>query len=297
MTGYQTLADSMNRNDASGDGIMPSRNTIQQCSEAIATGTKLVVTPTVDADHRIYRVNLIDELISITNLDFIQSNQKVSADLVSEHLDTSYEGEPEWRDCIVRIDISNSIVMEEIRNKAIDINFSCDGFELASASNGGVGFIATFKGKEVLSHLNKDYNIQKDNPEFGDRAGCHSINSVLFQGLAIGPDNFETSKRLTEKSFKLVQEMHRPGRIFYNPENKMYFAFKFSITLDKKEANQLTVTGGGTYLTKFFDIYTDDNQETRGLMSWRQCDDCFQKGNVYDMDMYTSCLMILIIVV
>ena len=27
--------------------------------------------------------------------------------------------------------------------------------------------------------------------------GCHLINSTLFQGLAIGPDTFENSERLT----------------------------------------------------------------------------------------------------
>ena len=28
-----------------------------------------------------------------------------------------------------------------------------------------------FKGPKMLSKLNKDYNKQKDNPEYGDRAG------------------------------------------------------------------------------------------------------------------------------
>jgi hypothetical protein len=53
-----------------------------------------------------------------------------------------------------------------------------------------------------------------------------------------------------------------------------------SITVDKKEGNQLTVTGGGSYMTKFFDIYTDDNLETKGRLNWRQCDTCFSKGNI-----------------
>ena len=88
------------------------------------------------------------------------------------------------------------------------------------------------------------------------------------------------SRRLTEASFKIIQEMHRPGILFYNPETKLYYSFKNSITVDKKEGNQLTVTGGGSYMTKFFDIYTDDNQETRGIQTWRQCDRCFIKGNM-----------------
>ena len=107
---------------------------------------------------------------------------------------------------------------------------------------------------------------------------------MLFQGLAIGPDNFEMSQRLTEASFKIVQEMHRPGILFYNPETRLYYSFKNSITVDKKEGNQLTVIGGGSYMTKFFDIYTDDNQETKGIPTWRQCDRCFLKGNIkYDL--------------
>jgi hypothetical protein len=171
--------------------------------------------------------------------------------------------------------------MATIKDKSIDINFSCDGFELASAANGGVGFILIFKGKEMLQIINKDYKNQKNDPEFGDRAGCHSVNSVLFQGFAIGKDNFETSRRLTEKSLKLVQELHRPGIIFRNPNTGCYFAFKTSITVDKKEGCQITMTGGGTYLTKFFDIYTDDNQENKGYPSWRMCDECFRKGKSY----------------
>ena len=110
--------------------------------------------------------------------------------------------------------------------------------------------------------------------------GCHSINSILFQGLAIGPDNYENSKRLTEATLTLVQELHRPGRLFFNPDNGKYFAFKMSITVDKKEANQLTVTGGGTYLTKLFDVYTDDNSDYKGFMSWRQCIPCYLQGNI-----------------
>jgi len=109
--------------------------------------------------------------------------------------------------------------------------------------------------------------------------GAHSITSVLFQGLAIGPDNHDISERLTKPTFKLAQELHRNGMLFYNKDQDEYFKIKLSITVDKKELNQLTVTGGGTYLTKFFDVYTDDNQETKGFMSWRQCEACYQKGN------------------
>jgi hypothetical protein len=96
--------------------------------------------------------------------------------------------------------------------------------------------------------------------------------------LAIGPDTYENSKRLAEATLKLTQELARPGIIFYDVETDQFYAFKTSITVDKKEGNQLTVTGGGSYMTKFFDIYTDDNQETKGLLNWRQCDTCFSKG-------------------
>jgi len=111
-------------------------------------------------------------------------------------------------------------------------------------------------------------------------AGCHSINSTLFQGFAIGPDNHETSRRLIENTVNLLQELHRPGRVFYNKEKKKYFAFKLSITVDKKEANQATVTGGGSYFTNFFDVYTDDNKENKGSLVWRMCELCYEKGNI-----------------
>ena len=76
-----------------------------------------------------------------------------------------------------------------------------------------------------------------------------------------------------------MQELHRPGVVFFNNVTKKYYSFKLSITVDKKEGNQLTVTGGGSYLTFFFDIYTDDNKETKGLPTWMQCSHCFLKGN------------------
>jgi hypothetical protein len=101
--------------------------------------------------------------------------------------------------------------MAEIKCKAIDINHSVDGFEMGHVSYGGVGHIMSFKGPEMLSQINKDYEKEKE--AFGERAGCHSMNSTLFQGLAIGKDNFPTSKRLAEKTFKLLQELHRPGRL------------------------------------------------------------------------------------
>jgi len=72
-------------------------------------------------------------------------------------------------------------------------------------------------------------------------------------------------------------------RLFYKKEVKEYYAFKLSITVDKKEGNSVTQTGGGSYLTNFFDFYTDDNQETKGTMSWRQCDQCFAKGYFYSL--------------
>ena len=280
LTGYQTIADSMNRNEASGDGIMPSRNAVQECGNEIAEGTKAVVAPIVDEVHHVYRVNLVDELLNICNAEYVRRDLSLSAELISPHLDSTYICAEEWRGCVVKLNTSNKHLMAYIGSRAIDLNHSCDGFELASSSNGGVGVIITFKGRAILRYLNKDYEIQKDNPEYGDRAGCHSINSVLFQALGIGADDYEMSKLLTEVSFKLVQELHRPGRLFYHKELDLYFYFKNSITVDKKEGNQITATGGGTYMTNFFDIYTDDNQETKGFMSWRQCDDCYQKGKV-----------------
>lgn len=278
-TGFQVVSDTVNRNCESGKGMLPSRNAIQQCGEEIAAGTETKVPAIFDENRRIYHVNLVDELMNITGMKFIQKNQSLTADLVMNNLDPEYQCDADWKGCVVKVNMKNDpILVAEILAKAIDMNYSCDGFELASASNGAVGLIATFKGKEVLQHLNKNYKEESKNPEYGDRAGCHSINSVLFQGLAIGKDDYETSKRLTEATFKLVQELHRPGRLFYNSTNKQYFKFKNSITVDKKEGNIITVTGGGSYMTKFFDIYTEDNQETKGLMSWRQCDHCFEKG-------------------
>jgi hypothetical protein len=85
---------------------------------------------------------------------------------------------------------------------------------------------------------------------------------------------------LAEATLKLAQELARPGILIYDEEADQFYAFKTSITVDKKEGNQLTVTGGGSYMTKFFDIYTDDNLETKGHLNWRQCDTCFSKGNI-----------------
>jgi hypothetical protein len=185
MTGLQIVTDAVNRNEASGEGIMFSRNTIQECGSQIATGTKTIVTPTIDEDHRVYRVDLITELINITSLAFIQLEQQLPTDLVNSLLDHSYESDPAWKGCIVRVDTSNANLMADIKRLAIDVNYSCDGFELASASNGGVGFILTFKGKETLRSLNKDYDKQKNNPEFGDRAGIFFILNVLLLSFVI----------------------------------------------------------------------------------------------------------------
>ena len=88
------------------------------------------------------------------------------------------------------------------------------------------------------------------------------------------------SKRLTEATLKLVQEMYRLGRVFCNPDNDSYFSYNFSITVDKKEANQLTLCGGGSYMTEFFDVYTDVNQQTKGCQAWRQCKECLAKGKI-----------------
>lgn len=177
MTGFQAVADAVNRDSASGEGLMPSRTRIQQCGDDIATGAKTVVTPTIDEDFRCYSVNIIDELISITNLAFIRQEQKLSKDIIRENLDAAYNGK--WKHCIVKIDTKNKILMALLKAKAIDLNFSVDGFRLAAAANGGVGFILTFKGKEVLRFLNKDYDEQKDNPEYGDRAGIQCLYFFL----------------------------------------------------------------------------------------------------------------------
>ena len=170
-TGLQSISDSVNRFDASGEGIFPSRFAIQHCGLEIATGTKAIVAPTIDDDYRVYRVDPVAELKNITSVDFIGCKQQLTRELVSRHLDTTYISDPEWKGCVVRVDTSNAVLMAEIKEKAIDINYSCDGFELASSSNGGVGFILSFKGPEVLCRLNKDYNDQKDDPAFGNRAG------------------------------------------------------------------------------------------------------------------------------
>jgi hypothetical protein len=295
MSGYQVVASTVNRNNASGKGPLPSRNAIQQCGSEIAVGTEAVVKAMFDEGGRVYRVDLVDELMNITSLDFVRENQPLTADLVINNLDHTYKCDADWRGCVVMVDMSNPILVAEILAKAIDMNYSCDGFELASASNGGVGLIATFKGKEMLYKMNPKYNEQCNLPEHGDRAGCHSVNSVLFQGLALGPDNYETSKKLTEATFKLVQELQRPGRLFFNSTHKQYFKFKNSITVDKKEGNLITLTGGGTYLTKFFDIYTDDNQETKGAMSWRQCDHCYNKGELFYYSWHSIILFLTVI--
>ena len=61
-TGLQCISDSVNRFDASGEGIFPSLNAIQHSGLEIATGTKAIVIPTIDADYRVYRVDLVTEL-------------------------------------------------------------------------------------------------------------------------------------------------------------------------------------------------------------------------------------------
>ena len=63
-----------------------------------------------------------------------------------------------------------------------------------------------------------------------------------------------------------------------NPSEDAFYSFKNSITVDKKEGNQITVTGGGSYMTYYFDIYTDDNLDTKGFPAWIQCMHCFRKG-------------------
>ena len=171
MTGLQTITDCVNRNEASGEEIMYSRTSIQKCGLQIATGTKTVVQPTISDDYRVYTVDPIDELTNITNLEFLENERQLSTDVVTRYLDHSYEGNPAWRGCVVLVDLSDPSLVKELKANAIDLNMSCDGFEMASSSNGAVGSIITFKGPETLSKINPDYEEQKDNPEFGDRAG------------------------------------------------------------------------------------------------------------------------------
>ena len=178
-TGFQSFADSINRNDASGEGIMPSRNTLQQCGDQIATGTKTIVPPTIDDDYRVYRVDFGDELNSITKLGFIEQEQKLSKDLVKRYIDDSYVCNLVWKGRVMRIGTNNVELIAEIKLKENDLNLSCDGYKMASSSNGCVGIIMTFKGKETLCKLTPDYDKLKDNPEFGDRAGFNLILNVL----------------------------------------------------------------------------------------------------------------------
>ena len=170
-TGLQCISDSVNRFEASGEGIFPSRNAIQHSGLEIATGTKAIVIPTIDADYRVYRVDPVTELKNITSVDFIGREQQLTRELVNTHLLDTQISDSAWKACIVRVNTNNAALMAEIKEKAIDINYSCDGFELASSFNGGVGFILSFKGPEVLCRLNKHYNTQKDDPTFGNRAG------------------------------------------------------------------------------------------------------------------------------
>jgi hypothetical protein len=171
MTGFQTVADCLNRDLPSSAGMMPCRSTIQNCRDEIATGTKAVVSATVDDDHRVYRVDFVTELLNIVRLPHVQEKLKLSTELVRRHVDASYIADPAWKGCVIKIATTNQDLMAEISRRAIDINISCDGFELASSAYGGLGLILTFKGEEMLSQINPDYDKQKDNPEFGNRAG------------------------------------------------------------------------------------------------------------------------------
>jgi hypothetical protein len=74
--------------------------------------------------------------------------------------------------------------MAEIKNKSKHYSYSCDGFELASASKCSVGLTM---GKEILGRLNnKKYNKQKDAAEFGNRApGIYFISNVLLLSFLI----------------------------------------------------------------------------------------------------------------
>ena len=171
MTGLQTVADCLNRDLPSDASMMPCRSTIQDCRDEIATGTKAVVSATVDDDRRVYRVDFVTELINIVRLPHVQEKLKLSTELVRRHLDASYIADPAWKGCVVRVATSSQDLNSEIFRRAIDINISIDGFELAASAYGGLGLILTFKGEEMLSKINPDYDKQKDNPEFGNRAG------------------------------------------------------------------------------------------------------------------------------
>lgn len=171
MTGLQTVADCLNRDLPSDASIMPCRSTIQDCRDEIATGTKAVVSATVDDDNRVYRVDFVSELLNIVRLPHVQEKLKLSTELVRRYLDASYTADPAWKGCVVRLATSSQDLTSEIFRRNIDINISCDGFELSSSAYGGLGLILTFKGEEMLSRINPDYDKQKDNPEFGNRAG------------------------------------------------------------------------------------------------------------------------------
>jgi hypothetical protein len=110
-------------------------------------------------------------LLNIVRLPHVQEKLKLSTELVKRNQDASYIADPAWKGCVIKIATTNQDLMAEISRRAIDINISCDGFELASSAYGGLGLILTFKGEEMLSQINPDYDKQKDNPEFGNRAG------------------------------------------------------------------------------------------------------------------------------
>ena len=71
-------------------------------------------------------------------------------------------------------------IMNEIKlNHSKNFFYSCDGLELASASNCGS---VPIMGKEILDRVKlMNYHKQKYNPEFGDRGtGIYFISNVLL---------------------------------------------------------------------------------------------------------------------
>jgi hypothetical protein len=97
MTGLQTVADCVNRDLPSSAGIMPGRTTIQHCGHEIATGTKEVVSATVDDDHRVYRVDFVSELLNIVHLPHVQQDLQLPVEKIRMCIDDSYVGDPAWK--------------------------------------------------------------------------------------------------------------------------------------------------------------------------------------------------------
>ena len=76
---------------------------------------------------------------------------------------------------------THEIMVNEIKLKSKNFFYSCDGLELASASNSNCGSVPIM-GKEILDRVKlMNYHKQTYNPEFGDRGtGIYFISNVLL---------------------------------------------------------------------------------------------------------------------